>query len=362
MNSLFSLFRSPRNASRPEGAVRPALETLEGRVVPSTVDLTQAGSVGSVGGAIFVQDVTQPSGVGVIDAFIRIKAPGNSTVEQGYNTDARPLQFNEMKSSNFTRDLPLSSVPTVTIDGVAYKQFELDVNQTGSSPLLSLDQLRIYAGSAPDLSVYDSTSGKLAGLTPLYDLNPDLSNTNSVLLNGNLAQGIGKGDMMLEVPAGLFPATNNGFIYLYSHFGNSDPANSGFEQWAVQAGLPAPVISSLSGTVYIDASGNGSFTPGDAGIAGAVITLTGVNDLNQTINMTTVTDSFGNYSFVGLRAGQYMISEALPASLEGSFTEGASNVGNMGGFGTADLISQIQLQSGVAGLNYNFGEVPPVMG
>ena len=62
---------------------RLLVEQLEDRWVPSsvlppTVDLTTAGSIGQINGAIFRQADQQPSGSGVIDSFVRLKAPGNS--------------------------------------------------------------------------------------------------------------------------------------------------------------------------------------------------------------------------------------------------------------------------------------------
>jgi hypothetical protein len=71
-----------------------------------TLDLTSAGSSGYIGGAYFKQVDPQPTGTGVIDSFVRLST--NQDIEQGYNTDARPLEFDENNSPQFTRALPLS--------------------------------------------------------------------------------------------------------------------------------------------------------------------------------------------------------------------------------------------------------------
>src|SRR5262249_35951199 len=114
--------------SRPSGQmIRPTLERLEDRCVLSvTVYPTTAGSCGTIGGAIFQQSTPQPTGTGVIRSFVRVQ--GHSDVEQGYNTDARPLQFDENNSPQFTRSLQLGFVPRVVIKGVAYREFLLDIN------------------------------------------------------------------------------------------------------------------------------------------------------------------------------------------------------------------------------------------
>src|SRR5947209_7420248 len=147
---------------------------LEDRLVPSTtVDLTTHGSSGTINGAIFSQYETQPTGSGVIHSFLRIQGvAAHSTVQQGYNTDARPLQFNENKSPTFTRSMSLAGVPVVDFGGTQYYEFLLDINQKASQPLLSLDEVQLFTGGRPDLTGYDLITGTLAGQSPVYDMNP----------------------------------------------------------------------------------------------------------------------------------------------------------------------------------------------
>src|SRR5215204_3301800 len=66
------------------------------------VNLT-AGGTSTINGAIFTTTDTQSTGTGVIRSFVRIS--DNSSIVQGYNTDARPLQFDENNSPQFTRSL-----------------------------------------------------------------------------------------------------------------------------------------------------------------------------------------------------------------------------------------------------------------
>src|SRR4051812_9726612 len=134
---------------------RLKLEALEERALMSanpTLDLTTRGSSGWIGDAQFVQTDAQPTGTGNINSFVRVQANG---VEQGYNTSARPLQYNENSSPQFTRSLKLSEVPQVTINGKVSLEFLLDVNQTAANPMLSLDDLRVYVGDNPAASGYD---------------------------------------------------------------------------------------------------------------------------------------------------------------------------------------------------------------
>jgi hypothetical protein len=323
------------------------LETLDERIVPSstpTVDLTTAGAEGMVNGAIFQQGSVQPAGSGVIHAFVRIHGLGGATSEQGYNTDARPLQFDENKSPTFTRSIHLSDIPEVNIGGVSYRAFLLDINQKASEPLLSLDQVRIYEGNSGNLTGYDTKTGLLAGMSPLYDLNAG-SSQNWVELNGRLAQGLGKSDMTLYVPDSYFlQADTSGnpdpYVYLFSRFGDNIITNGGFEQWAVQKGSGA-APASLSGYV----------TQAGSPLANQLVELTGFDTNHNSVTLFAVTNASGFYSFDNLSAGTYTVSVVpLPGNTE---TESA---GTLGGTVGTDMISAINLGAGQNGLFYNFDE------
>jgi hypothetical protein len=287
--SLLSVFAAAAR-SRPVRDARQArlgLEELEVRAVPSatpTVDLTTAGAIGEINGAIFRQFSPQPTGTGYIDSFVRLQAKGAGTqAEQGFNTDARPLQFDENKSPQFTRSLQLNSVPLVDIGGVQYREFLLDINQKASQPLLSLDQLRLYTGGAGNLS-------QLAGANLVYDMGA----ANWVKLNSQLSTGSGSGDMLLYVPNSDFGGGS--YVYLYSNFGANYMATSGFEEWATGHGgvsvtaQTGNAAGSISGTVYL----NG------APLKYAVVFI-GDTYTNADVN--------GYYSFSGLATGLGTLSD-----------------------------------------------------
>ena len=148
---------------------------------------------------MFQQTDTQPTGSGTIHSFLRIDgASSKNATQQGFNTDARPLQFDENKSKNFTRSLRLDELPQTTLNGKTYRVILLDINQKASAPLLSLDDLRVFVGGRGDLGGY--ANGKLAGLNPVYNLNAGAGADNWVKLNYKLNHGSGSGDMKLYVP------------------------------------------------------------------------------------------------------------------------------------------------------------------
>ncbi len=344
-------FRSQKTAA----PANLLLEQLEDRTVPAMLDLTTLGAAGTINGASFQQSDPQPTGVGVIHDFLRIQS--NSTgVEQGYNSDARPVQLDE-KSDPHTRAIHLSELPTVNIDGQTYRVILLGVNQSqgGSNGLISLDELRIYEADTSKVSGYNATTKQLGGLNAIYDMGD-----NWVKLNSGLSHGNGSGDMFLYVPDSAFTANTSNpdpYVYFYSKFGVNCAANGGFEQWA-----PGKVAlanqGTLAGVVYLDANQNGVFDAGDSGIAGVTVTLTGTNSLGQFVTQTTTTDMNGIYSFSNLLAGSYTLTETPPAG----FMPGTDNVGDVNGvpdgaFSQQYMITNILLQANQNGINYNFGEV-----
>ncbi|HOR29269.1 MAG TPA: PEP-CTERM sorting domain-containing protein [Candidatus Sumerlaeota bacterium] len=198
-----------------------------------TLDLTTAGSSGTINGALFYQADPQPTGTGVINSFLRIQMKGT---EQGYNTDGK-LEFDQ-KAGNFTRSLLLSDVPVVTINGVQYREFGLDINEKKKGPdsLLSLDRLQFWLGAEPDLDDYSQGLGDL-----VWDM--DAAGDSYVKMDYALNHGSGSGDIFVYVPNAVFTSTNE-YVYLFSRFGDHFSSDAGFEEWWVREGkgTPPPVI------------------------------------------------------------------------------------------------------------------------
>lgn len=217
------------------------------RAFAGTIDLTTDGASGTVNGAIFQEVSPQPTGTGVIQSFLRLQ---NNGFEQGYNTDYRyrsgKMEYDQKSDPNFTRSLLLSDVPVVNIDGVAYRQFLLDINESngGSAALLSMEQLQIFQGGSNTLHDYGKAESNLG--TKVYDL--DANGNNTVLLNYDLNSGSGSGDMFAYIPDSLFDPSVP-YVYLYSSFGNTfkadGDADAGFEEWAVLKGTTTPPVNEV---------------------------------------------------------------------------------------------------------------------
>ncbi|WP_181043398.1 SdrD B-like domain-containing protein [Actinokineospora auranticolor] len=115
--------------------------------------------------------------------------------------------------------------------------------------------------------------------------------------------------------------------------------------------------ASLAGYVYTDANNNGVKDIGEAGIANAVVQLTGTDSESHPITLPTSTNAGGAYSFPALRQGTYTITETTPPGL----TDGKDTVGDATGtLQDPDSIINIGLGARVAGTGYLFGEFTPV--
>ena len=113
--------------------------------------------------------------------------------------------------------------------------------------------------------------------------------------------------------------------------------------------------SSLSGYVYVDADNDGVKDPGEAGIAGVTIYLTGYDIHGNYVSLSTTTDSKGLYKFSNLNASRstgYKITEIQP----GGYSDGRDTIGSLGGTAGNDTETTLFVNTDSNGVNYNFGE------
>jgi len=207
------------------------------------IDLTHGGS-GTLNGAVYTTAVIQPAGTGVIYSFVRLQAPGRSTVEEGYNTDGRlysPVRgpFDELTDPNFTRSLTVGQIPVVSYMGTDYRLFHLDINepsQAAKSTIL-LANVRLYISPTGNSTTTNLNDGGPLG-TLIYAMDAGMMN-NSVLLDANYfgPPGSGTSDMSMLVPASLFPDDPSAYVTLYSKFTDAQSRHwpeAGFEEWFTQ--------------------------------------------------------------------------------------------------------------------------------
>jgi uncharacterized repeat protein (TIGR01451 family) len=133
--------------------------------------------------------------------------------------------------------------------------------------------------------------------------------------------------------------------------------------------------SSLSGIVFLDPNGNATRDSNEhSGLAGAVIRLTGTNDIGQAVDCSMITDATGTYSFPSatdadpacrvLRPGSYTLTETPPPGLEHSGAFIGSAGGSSGGASGVNTpapgqgntsVTGIAIAAGTVAAQYDFG-------
>ena len=227
------------------------------------------------------------------------------------------MQFDEDASK--TQSITLGDVPITIDNGVAYYQFNLDVNDSGS--LLSLDEVEIYLSSSPDPGDYQDPG--FPGATLVYDL--DAGEDNSIILNSGLSSGSGTSDMSLLFPVSSFDLNGNGTLdeeidlnlIFYSEFGLVEGVDSGFEEWNL-VDLDAGT-STITGLKFEDTDGDGVQDAGEVGLGGVTIYIDSNNNNNtlDTDELATVTASDGTYAFANIiPGGDLTIREVVPENYE----------------------------------------------
>src|SRR5688572_15471804 len=102
--------------SLPTRSTRLSLESLHDRVLPATLlPLFAAGSEVEQPGFIARQGHTQPAPNSQLDVFLAVDGDRDQA-EQGYNTNARPLQFDEDPNLARTHAIQVGDVPVVDVD------------------------------------------------------------------------------------------------------------------------------------------------------------------------------------------------------------------------------------------------------
>jgi hypothetical protein len=185
------------------------------------------------------------TGTGVFPSFLRVTSPGNSTVEQGYNTESGPPQVYD-ETIGQTRNVLWSDLGTWNEGGTDYYLLLLDWNEPNNDRQndLALLDLRIYSG-IPNLDSQINQSGFTDNTTELWTLAGSLGNSGyDQMWFVDTNSGSGRGDFGILIPKSLITIPNGepNFI-LYTKMGNVDnfgAAQGTFEEFSYYAGGTVP--------------------------------------------------------------------------------------------------------------------------
>lgn len=210
------------------------------------VVLSVAGDQGMIDGAIFLAPTTRIVG-NDSNAFLDLRnAPGGGSddIQSGFNSTAcaagagtcaavpagliGPDSSTPVNDQEQSKNLPLSAIPILNIDGTLYREFALALNQVGGSSAIDITQLQIAQGSTDSVTDFSN-------LTTVYTMS-----SMDVTVEEGIESGTGV-DMLVYVPNSLFNASN--FVYLFTAMGSStNPANDGQDRWLTnRSGTPFAV-------------------------------------------------------------------------------------------------------------------------
>jgi len=198
------------------------------------------------------------TGTGLFNPFLRTNPGGNQNPSSGWNTDAHKNAWTQPNDADdsWTSALAASSLGTVTIGGVQYAEFTVDINQQGTAnnngDLLSLLQFQLFNCTTATNTATTAAQGctsffNLFGGTITYDANgrPIVSgSTQWVDFDYRLHTGSGSGDISIFIPYSLFAGVQ--FVSLLDGWGTSGSLgnygdNDGFQEWrALQGAATCP--------------------------------------------------------------------------------------------------------------------------
>lgn len=229
-----------------------ALPVTAAEIATGAINVTADAVLEGPAGLVVRQSAFENSaGTGLVNPFL--KTSTNDASYNAFNTSG--TKPGTVTSNQFTRDLPLSSVPTLKIGNVRYREFRLDINEPNNSGnLLSLDRFDVYVSATGNVGTNASNRPSLGALAPRYSLtgntsvNTDVRGNVWIVVDGDLESGSGVGDAYFYVPETAFGAdaaacpydgdTGAGcgrFVYLDVRFGDQHAQDGGnFEEFAVR--------------------------------------------------------------------------------------------------------------------------------
>jgi hypothetical protein len=275
-------------------------------------------------GAIFERVDPEGAGTGTYDPFLTIQ---HKDTEAGYNTDELGVLDNVYSNGGTdgrTNDLLLADVPIIMVDGVAYYEFRVDLNEDNHDTVLSIESLEVYisgsGAAAADFQGVDAADAFLAtdGYTKVFDL--DSFNIDRLVLSDVTSSGSGTDDYRFLVPVASFgdadPATT--YLTLYTEMGLTDTSldsSATFEEWNTR------LAATINGVKFEDLNHNGVQDTGENGLGDVTVFIDadrdGVFDAGE---VSTVTASDGTFHFYGVTSdyedGSVWVDEVVPAGYE----------------------------------------------
>ncbi|MFC1924082.1 hypothetical protein ACFLXA_01775 [Chloroflexota bacterium] len=245
----------------------------------------------------------------------------NNGTERGYNTDGT-VQFDETPQK--TMSVAFADMTPMEYDSSYWFEFQVDLNEQGGDPYISLDEFQVWQTDDPEMTGYHVNSDDGSGdgyfddATLVYDMDGD---TDTWLMMdysmGEGSSGAGE-DYRVLVPVSSFSDEDYVVLYVRMGYEGGDwDSAAGPEQWglviypgAPEPGVPDTQVSFVAPPTSVDVdeefdlviqeanTGIEGDTPGDVDLVGVYVLLD-----DGTITETLFTDTLS----VTLDSGTYTV-------------------------------------------------------
>lgn len=245
----------------------------------------------------------------------------------------------------------------ISIAGVVYLETDLDLKQDAGEPGIPQVELALWQKQGDQyvstgLTTKTAADGSYEFGTGL-NLLPGTYQIREVQPDGLFSVGAIPGTVDGSPTGSQLPGSLDVLTEITIPLGDQHGLNFNFAE-----AQPARI----SGHVYHDRNDNGLRDAGEEGIAGVTVQIVPVNTIASQSIVTVTTNSEGYYEAIGLAPGMYRVAE--PVQPAGYF-DGKDAAGTVDGVvvGTAvnpgEVINDVFLGGGKAGIDYNFGEIGP---
>jgi len=203
-------------------------------------------------GALFIQGGVG-AGTGTFDPFLTANPGGGADTESAINVchddPACPsAQFDTHLGGDRTHHLNLAAVPEIDVDGVLYREFSLDANDTGADDFMSIDVIEIYLDTEKTAGDFDPDTGDFdanVGPQPFLAWDVDIP---ILMRSQTFTPGSGVSDITVFVPSDEFETPEDcsygsqeceHYLYFYFEAGNFAGDHVAFPgvDWNVTAGF-----------------------------------------------------------------------------------------------------------------------------
>ena len=281
--------------------------------------------------------------------------PGNAGNAADQPTFGNIISGITLGPADMASDYDFGEVKPGSITGTVYYDINQNTARNGSEPGIGKTILNLTGtdyrgrditsvldpGKVTTTTVTDDTDAKRG--TYLFDGLPPGTYAVTETQPAGYVHGTDKAGSLGGTTLVAVPKTISGIALLPENTG------TGYDFSEIAAGL--------SGTVFNDPGNDGVVDPGDTGIGGVTLTLSGCGLVKPVVTMTLAD---GTYFFGPLATcvtGGYTITETQPQAYADGVTK-AGHIGEsvVGADSTPNVISAISITGATPGVAYNFGE------